>query len=75
INLVLQDKDPNSIVVREFMHAPLPALGLDATLEDITWFIPGKYPAVLVDVGGGRYDIITKFDLVRAVGALAEGKR
>ncbi len=75
INLVLQDKDPNSIVVRELMHEPLPALGLDATLEDITWFIPGKYPAVLVDVGGGRYDIITKFDLVRTVGALAEGKR
>lgn len=75
INAILQGKDLTSMTVRELMHEPLPLIRKEATLEEITQFIPGRTPALLVDLGNGRYDIITKFDLVTAVGTLAEGKR
>jgi cystathionine beta-synthase len=74
INSVMQGKDLNSFIVREIMRAALPVVGKEATLEEITQYIPGKFPALLVDLGGGKYDIITKFDLVTTVGAFAEGK-
>jgi len=74
INSVLAAKDLNSFIVREMMRGPLPIVRKEATLEEITQFIPVKFPALLVDLGAGRYDIITKFDLVTTVGSLAEGK-
>jgi cystathionine beta-synthase len=75
INAILQGKDLATMTVRELMHEPLPLIHKEATLEEITRFIPGRAPALLVDLGNGRYDIITKFDLVTAVGTVAEGKR
>ncbi len=75
INAILQGKDLASMTVRELMHEPLPLIRKEATLEEITQFIPGRTPALLVDLGNGRYDILTKFDLVTAVGTVAEGKR
>jgi Cysteine synthase len=74
INSFLEGKDLHSFIVREIMHEPLPVVPQDATLEEITQYIPGRCPALLVDLGGSQYDIITKFDLVTTVGALAEGK-
>lgn len=74
MNAVLEGKDLSQIVVREVMHAALPIVGPEATLEEITRFIPAKFPALLVDLGSGRYDIVTKFDLVTTLGAFAEGK-
>lgn len=74
INAVLAGKDLGAFIVREIMHEPLPVVGREARLEEITSFIPDKYPALLVDLGNGRYDIITKFDLVTTVGAFAEGR-
>ncbi len=72
INAVLNGKDLDAFIVREIMHEPLPILARDATLEEITRFIPGEYPAILVDLGNGRYDIITKFDVVTMIGGFAE---
>ncbi len=74
VNAVMSGKDLNSLIVREVMRAPLPIVKKESTLEEITQFIPGKVPALLVELGGGKYDIITKFDLVTTVGAFAEGK-
>jgi cystathionine beta-synthase len=74
ISLVLQAKDLNSFIVREIMKPPLPILKKEARLEEITQYVPAKYPAVLVDLENGRYNIITKYDLVYTVGQFAEGK-
>jgi cystathionine beta-synthase len=75
INAILHAKDLASMTVRELMREPLPLIPREATLEEITRFIPGKCPALLVDLGNGQYQILTKFDLVTAVGTFAEGKR
>ena len=75
INAILQAKDLASMTVRELMRESLPIIQREATLEEITRFIPGKCPALLVDLGNGQYQILTKFDLVTAVGTFAEGKR
>lgn len=69
VTLALQGKALGQVVVREVMREPLPVLKRDATLEELTHYIPGRYPAVLVDMGDGRFEIIAKYDLVRAVGA------
>jgi cystathionine beta-synthase len=74
VNAVLSGKDLSAIIVREMMRAPLPVVRKDATLEEITQYIPGRFPALLVELGAGKFDIITKFDLVTTVGAFAEGK-
>lgn len=74
INAVLLGKDLQAFIVREIMQEPLPIVSLEAALEEITRFIPGEYPAILVGLGGGRYDIITKFDVVTMIGGFAEGK-
>jgi len=74
ITHVLLGKDINNFIVREWMKAPLPILRKDATLEQITEYIPAKTPAILVDLEDGRYDVITKYDLVATVGQFAEGK-
>jgi cystathionine beta-synthase len=73
ISMALQGKDLGGFIVREIMRDPLPIITQDATLEEITRHIPGEHPALLVDVGGGRFDIITKYDLVSTVGQLAVG--
>lgn len=75
INAVLLGKDINAFIVRELMHEPLPVVTRDATLEEITRFIPAQYPAILVDLGNGRYDIITKFDVVTMIGGFTEAER
>jgi cystathionine beta-synthase len=74
INAVLSGKDLDAFIVREIMHEPLPVIAGDATLEEITRYVPDRYPAVLVDLGRSRYDIITKFDVVTVIGGFAEGR-
>ena len=72
INAVLLGKDLQAFIVREIMQEPLPVVARDATLEEITRFIPDKSPAILVELGKGRYDIITKFDVVTMIAGFAE---
>lgn len=74
VGMVLQGKDLNSFIVREIMSPPLPVLKKEATLEEITQHIPTKVPALLIELGDGKFDVITKADLVKTVGQLAEGK-
>jgi cystathionine beta-synthase len=74
VNAVLEGKDLGAVIVREIMHEPLPIVRREAALDEITRYIPGKCPALLVDLGDGRIDIITKSDLVTAFGAFAETK-
>jgi cystathionine beta-synthase len=72
MNLVIQGKDIQSLIVREVLREPLPLVNKDATIEEIMRYIPSRYQAVMVDLKDGNYDIITKFDLVHVIGKVVE---
>ncbi len=72
MNLVLLGKNIQSLIVREVLKEPLPVVNKDATIDEITRYIPSRFQAIMVDLKDGRYDIITKFDLVHAIGKIAE---
>jgi cystathionine beta-synthase len=69
VSQLLAGKDLKSLVVREVMGKPFPTIGRDVRLDQITEIIPGQASAVFVDLGGGKFDIITKYDLVHSITA------
>lgn len=75
LNLALEGKDLKKVVVREVMAEAFPIVQPSATVDQITTFITRDCPAVFVDLGGGRYEIFTKYDLLHAVSRLAQAPR
>ncbi|MGH9407410.1 MAG: pyridoxal-phosphate dependent enzyme [Terriglobia bacterium] len=75
LGLALEGKDLKKVVVREVMAAPFPIVQPSATVDQVTTFITRDCPAVFVDLGNGRYEIFTKFDLLHAVARLARATR
>ncbi len=71
VKMLLQGRDLKGLTVREVMGRPFPTVGRDATLDMITQMIRAEVPAVFVDLGGGRRDILTKYDLIHAITARA----
>lgn len=55
------------LVVREVMGAAFPVVPASATIDQITACITRECPAVFVELGGGRYDILTKYDLLQTI--------
>jgi cystathionine beta-synthase len=75
LNLALQGKDLRKLVIREVMSKPLPVVDKDAPVERVTHLISHEGPAVFVDMGGGQYEILTKYDLISTVAGMMEQKR
>ncbi len=71
LTTTLEGKDLKKLVVREAMGEPFPVVGLAAGIDQITACITRDCPAVFVDLGNGRYEILTKYDLVHAIARLA----
>lgn len=71
LNLALEGKDLTKLVVREVMGGPFPVVPASATIDQITACITRECPAVFVDLGG-RFDILTKYDLLQAVARMVE---
>ncbi|MCX7926479.1 MAG: pyridoxal-phosphate dependent enzyme [Fimbriimonadales bacterium] len=69
MQLALQGRDLNSYVVREVMNPPLPIVPPDAYLDELTELIR-RETAALVPVENGRYDVLTKYDLVHTLAHL-----
>jgi cystathionine beta-synthase len=67
LTLALEGKDLNKLVVREAMGHAFPVVPASATIDQITACITRECPAVFVDLGGVRYDILTKYDLLQAI--------
>ncbi|MBI4564354.1 MAG: pyridoxal-phosphate dependent enzyme [Planctomycetes bacterium] len=67
VSQLLQGKDLKPLVVREVMRDPFPTVASETTLDRIAAVIPSQAPAVFVDLGEGRRDIITKYDLVHSI--------
>jgi cystathionine beta-synthase len=75
LNLALQGKDLHKLVVREVMSKPLPQIPRTAPVERITHILSHENPAVFVEMGDARFEILTKYDLMSTVASLMENKR
>ncbi|MFZ0739941.1 MAG: cystathionine beta-synthase [Candidatus Acidiferrales bacterium] len=75
LNLALQGKDLRKLVIREVMGKPLPQVASDAPVERVTHMLSHEGPAVFVEMGNGKHEILTKFDLMDTIAGLVELKR
>lgn len=75
LNMALQGKDLRKLVLREVMEKPLPMVARDAPVGRLTNLLSNSGPAVFVDMGNSHYEILTKYDLMGTIAALAEQKR
>jgi cystathionine beta-synthase len=75
LTLALQGKDLRKLVVREVMSKPLPSIPKNAKVERVTYILSHENPAVFVDMGDGKFEILTKYDLMSTVASLMEQKR
>jgi cystathionine beta-synthase len=75
LNLALQGKDLHKLVVREVMSKPLPQVPRTAPVDRVTHILSHENPAVFVEMGDARFEILTKYDLMSTVASLMETKR
>ncbi|MFY9530387.1 MAG: pyridoxal-phosphate dependent enzyme [Candidatus Acidiferrales bacterium] len=75
LNLALQGKDLRKLVIREVMGSPLPQVPSNAPVERVTHLLSHEGPAVFVDMGEGKYEILTKFDLMDTIAGLVDKMR
>ena len=75
LNLALQGKDLRKLVVREVMSKPLPQIPGNAPVERVTHILSHENPAVFVEMGNAKFEILTKYDLMSTVASLMEQKR
>jgi cystathionine beta-synthase len=71
LRLTLEGKDLKKLVVREAMRGAFPVLSPTAAIDQVTSCITTDCPAVFVDLGGHRYEILTKYDLLHGIARLA----
>lgn len=67
VEVLLRNPAPDKVIVDEVMGPAMPVVARDAGLEAISLLITKDNPSVLVDLGEGQYDIITKYDLIHSV--------
>jgi cystathionine beta-synthase len=75
LNLALQGKDLRKLVIREVMGASLPRVPSSAPVERLTHLLSREGPAVFVEMSGGQFEVLTKFDLMDTVARLMDQKR
>jgi cystathionine beta-synthase len=63
----LENKDVANLPIKEVMHKPFPVVKKSTPIEEISKLIHKENNAVLVDLGDGNYNIITKHDIIRAL--------
>ncbi|MFQ5817526.1 MAG: pyridoxal-phosphate dependent enzyme [Terriglobia bacterium] len=72
LKLALAGQDLRKTIIREVMGKAFPIVAPTAGVDQVTQLLSSECPAVFVERGGGRYEIITKYDLVAAVARMAE---
>src|ERR1700676_3538710 len=75
LTVALQGRDLRKLVVREVMSKPLPQIPRSAPVERVTYILSHENPAVFVEMGDTRFEILTKYDLMSTVASLMETKR
>ncbi|HZT69710.1 MAG TPA: pyridoxal-phosphate dependent enzyme [Terriglobia bacterium] len=72
LDLTLQGKDFKKLLVREVMREAFPVLPPSAVIDQVTACITRDCPAVFIDLGEHRYEILTKYDLLHAIARLVK---
>jgi cystathionine beta-synthase len=72
LNLALRGANLAELVLRECMKSSLPMLDLAAPIDRVTYLLTNESPAVLIDLGNGAYEILTKYDLIEMLASLTE---
>jgi len=72
LSLALEGKGLKKVVVREIMSGSFPVVGPAAAVDQIVACITRDCPAVFVDLGGGGYEILTKYDLLHSIAGRME---
>jgi cystathionine beta-synthase len=75
LTLALQGKDLKKLTVREVMSKALPSMPKNAPVERVTYILSHENPAIFVEMSEGKFEILTKYDLMSTVASLMEQKR
>ena len=75
LSLALQGKDLRKLAIRDVMSKPLPQVARDAPIARLTHLLSHEGPAVFVVMGEGRFEILTKYDLMSTIAELMEPVR
>ncbi len=59
------EEEIRSLRVADVMHQPFPELAEDTTLSQLSRRISRQSPAVVTQDAGGRYHIVTQYDIIR----------
>lgn len=65
--LYFEDKDIADKPIKEVMSKPYPIVKKNTALEKISALINKDNQAVIVDMGAGKYHMITKHDIIRVI--------
>jgi cystathionine beta-synthase len=74
IGLVLQGEDLKKTAVRDVMDPPFPIVTPNTPIDQITELLRGHSPAVFVQLADRQFEIITKYDVVHTIAAVAESR-
>jgi cystathionine beta-synthase len=66
-NLYFDDKDSANKPIKDVMGTPFPIVQSSTSIAEISKLINRENSAVLVDLGNGKFHIITKHDVIRAI--------
>ena len=58
------------LIVREVMGPAMPQVPSTAAVERVTYILSHESPAVFVDMGNGKLEVLTKFDLMDTIAGL-----
>ena len=72
LEFMLKGRDLKKMIVREAMGSVLPVVAPQARIDSLLRLISKEQPAVMVQLGRGKFDILTKYDILNAVSRLAE---
>ena len=72
VTLVLQGYDLGNTCVREVMESSFPIVSPETPIDQINGLLRGDASAVFVQMSDGRFEIITKYDVVRTISEKTE---
>ena len=65
--LLVEDPTLKDAPISSIMQAAFPIVQLNVTIDEICKLINPDTPAVLVDLGEGKYHIVTRYDVISAM--------
>ncbi|MCH2179934.1 MAG: pyridoxal-phosphate dependent enzyme [Mariniblastus sp.] len=72
VTLVLQGYDLGNTCVRDVMESSFPIVTPETPIDQINGLLRGDAAAVFVQMSDGRFEIITKYDVVRTISEKTE---